>query len=106
MIMNLPKECYVVLSSPVPIIVGLNSTSEKVFREIIPQFCEIKQCNLFVFLDEGFIYTMNKDEKNIIIPQNNNFVENLQKLYKDHVNDLKSKSVRIKKDKNQFFFFK
>lgn len=100
LIFNLPRECFVVLSSPVPIIVGLNLQKQQVFNEIIPNYCELKQFNLFVFLDEGTVYTQNKDEKSLIIPSFNKFTSNVGKFYKQHFSGAKSKSVKLKKDKH------
>lgn len=60
------------LSSPVPVIVGLNQPSHKVLNEIIHHYSDpSKGDSTYIFLDEGAYYLNPETVQNLRIPELN-----------------------------------
>lgn len=54
-IYNLPEDCLIMINSPIPIIIGLNMTSEFVMKNVIKTSENLNE-KIFVFLDEKLLY--------------------------------------------------
>lgn len=99
-IYSLPEDCLLMLGSPIPVMIGLNLPSFHVVNDILPEYESMYENNhnnnVYVFLDKGlFFYDFEKHDQ-LILPQFDNFLENMEKCYKKSFNQRSSQWFKVK----------
>ena len=112
-IYSLPENCLLMLSTPLPLMLGLNTSIVKVLTEVIPEIEEKFNCtvsnNIYVFLDHGLYYYDFEGIDSVLIPQFDEFIEKMEKIYKKSFNNKSSnffKMNKVKKNKSVYNFVK
>ena len=112
LIFKLPENCFDILNSPVPIIVGINMDSENFANNIFPLYTKNNNnldSLIFVFLDDFFILSFFEDFGNYCIPDYKFFLPKLMRIYQKDFCNKKSNQFLIEKKtkkKNNYFFIK
>ena len=85
-IYSLPEDLLIMLDSPVSLLVGINLPAETVIRDILPEHEKKTRAdarsNVYVFIDHGMFFYDFESMDSILIPQYDEFVEKLEKIYK------------------------
>lgn len=106
-IYNLPHELLPILGSPVPVLVGINQTTQFVLNKIIP---EIENDDiLYVFLDHGLIQFKLKLLSEVLLPQYDSFISKAKKIYGKNFNSKNSNHIRLgykTRNKNTVYYLK
>lgn len=92
-IFNLPEDLLPMLGSPVPVLVGLNRSSQYVISQIIPK--TENSDIIYVFLDHGLIYYKPDIINNILLPQYDDFLTKSKTLYRKSFNSKPSLHIRL-----------
>lgn len=102
-IFSLPENCLLMLSTPLPLMVGLNAPAAKVIGEIIPEIEEKfnvnSSPNVYVFLDHGLYYYDFESMDSVLLPQYDEFLEKIEKIFKKSFNTKSSNFFKINKVK-------
>lgn len=95
-IYNLPEDCIMMISSPIPVLIGINTNSSYVLEEIIPKTgAVINNDSLYVFLDEELIHFNPNTIKELPIPEYDNFYSKFKNLYKKSFSSKTSKYIKM-----------
>ena len=110
-IFKLPENCFDILNSPVPIIIGINMDSEKFVNNVFPLYSKNNNLEdlVFVFLDDFFILSFFEDFSHYCVPDYKLFLPKLMRIYHDDFCEKKSSQFLIEKkvrQKKNFFFVK
>lgn len=85
-IYSLPEDCVVMLSTPMPLLAGLNTSVAKVKNEIIPEIEERLNTgssnNVYVFLDHGLYYYDFEGMDSLLLPAYDDFLEKASKIFR------------------------
>jgi hypothetical protein len=102
-IYSLPEDCLVMLGSPIPLLVGINLPAETVIHDILPEHDKKTRAdansNIYVFIDHGLFFYDFESMDSVLIPQYDEFVEKLEKIYKKSFCQRPSPHFKILKKK-------
>ena len=108
-IFNLPEDLLMMIGSPLPMLIGLNNSSDYVINEIIPNCGDTSGNTIFVFLDFGVIYFNPNLLEKLVIPEFDGFFDKIKKFYRENFNKKDSGFLKIakkKKNKKVYHLFK
>jgi len=106
-IFNLPEDLLPMLSSPIPVLVGLNQASQYVVSTVIPK--TDNNDIIYVFLDQGLIYFKPEKLNQILIPQYNDFINKSKAIYRKSFNSKPSLHIKLNsvtRNKHVVYHFK
>ena len=92
-IYNTPEELLQMLSSPIPLLAGINTSPKHFIEEILPQYDS--QTWVYVFVDQGFVYTNDSLVKELCLPQFGNFIHKIKSFYHQWFNKKSSQYYKI-----------
>ena len=101
-IYSLPEECMLMLESPVPLLIGLNTSSHHFLSKIAPNhFTDLKTNDhiLFILLDENLLIAPKPLLNSLNMPYFDDFLIVLQVIYKKSFNPKPSAFIKISKKK-------
>lgn len=106
-IFNLPEDLLPMLGSPVPVLVGLNRSSQYVISHVIPK--TENDDIIYVFLDHGLVYSRPEKLNEILLPQYDDFMLQCKTAYRKTFNAKSSLHIKIgytTKNKHTVYFLK
>lgn len=92
-IYNISEECISMLSSPVPILVGIRATGKE-FVDLLEKN-QIKTTNSVTVLISESLIIHDQDMSKYVLPQKNDFYKVLKSFYYKHFNKHQSQQFRI-----------
>ena len=92
-IYNTPEELLQMLGSPIPLLAGINTSPKKFIEEILPQYDS--ETWVYVFVDQGFVYTNDSLVRELCLPQFGNFVNKIKSFYHQWFNKKTSLYYKI-----------
>lgn len=99
----LPKDCLLLLESPVPLQLGVNSSVERFLGQIVPVHCPqmlSQSQTLFVLLDAGLLVPTKSLLASINLPYFEDCLLLVQTIYKKSFVSRQSRHVKLSKKKN------
>lgn len=107
LIYSLPRDSFEMISSPVPIIVGVQNTALGFIADMNTRLStsSLKNCtsdnSIYIYLDHDIIKCEQSLVETNYLPSNFDFLKKFEKYYKDNFNSKVSKFIKIETSKSK-----
>ena len=93
-IFNVPEDLLQILSSPIPVMAGININSKRFLETVYSKYQSPNW--IYVFLDENFVFANKNLIKQLHLPQFNGFILKTKGFYEKWFNKDKSAHIKLK----------